>query len=116
MPSIVDTLLLDSWGRHILEFTASIPAFHAIDGVSYFFSVTESGDAYFTGNFTWAQSNLFGGTWISYNGGGTWADASAVGNGSTAYKLSYSQVPEPATLALLGLGLASLGASCRRKQ
>ena len=99
-PTIVDTGQIDSYSKHILEFTTGIPTSNASAGVGYFFAITNLGPV----NFTWAQSNIGTGEWISFNGGASWADEAADRNGSTAYTLSStSAVPEPASLALLAL-------------
>lgn len=113
-PTIVDTGVIDSYGRYIQEFNADFSSISVSSGTSYFFSVIENAP----NHFTWTQSSSTPGEWIS-NDGSSWWDAGTDRSGATAYSLfanASQQVPEPSSILLVGLAVAALRITRARKQ
>jgi hypothetical protein len=106
--TVTDTGLTNSYGNHLLLFTADIPDFQVLANTQYFFSVSDSGPD----NFVWAGSNLSSGGYdISRN--------FALGGmeASQAFTLSnVSAVPESSTWAMMILGFAGVGFMAYRRK
>jgi hypothetical protein len=96
----------------VYEYTAQFPAFTALAGVTYWVSPVSVGAGSFDPFFSWIQGTGGDGSTLQVQLANQAVTGEFVRSGDRAFSLS--TVPEPATVTLLGLGLAGIALRRRR--